>query len=128
MASTMEELPVSISHVGERAAQARELSEEAGILATSSGTVIAQTVTGIREITEAVGGLLVQVSQLQTQSVQISSVIQVIREIANAIRQVPPRVSAGAHRGAFGGPSWTGAICRWLEWQRVDLQSSGASV
>ena len=83
MAATMEELSVSISHVGDRAGQASELSEKAGALATSGGSVIAQTVTGIREISEVVSGSAVQVSQLQDQSQQISSVIQVIREIAD---------------------------------------------
>jgi len=83
MAATMEELSVSISHVGDRAGQASQLSEEAGKLARSGGTVIAQTVTGIREISQVVSGSAVQVSQLQDQSVQISSVIQVIREIAD---------------------------------------------
>ena len=83
MAATMQQLSVSISHVGDRAGQARELSVEAGALATSGGAVIAETVSGIREISDVVSGSAVQVSQLQDQSIQISSVIQVIREIAD---------------------------------------------
>lgn len=83
MAATMEELSVSICHVGDRAGQASELSEEAGSLAESGSTVIAQTVLGIQEIAEVVGGSAVQVDQLRDQSAQISSVVQVIREIAD---------------------------------------------
>ena len=83
MAATMEELSVSISHVGDRAGQASELSQNAGELATSGSNVIAQTVAGIREIAGVVGDSAAQVGQLQNQSNQISSVIQVIREIAD---------------------------------------------
>ena len=83
MAATMEQLSVSIAHVGDRASQANEMSRRAGDLANAGNTVIAQTVAGIREISTVVEGSSVGVEQLQQQSVQISSVIQVIREIAD---------------------------------------------
>ena len=83
MAATMEQLSVSIAHVGDRAEQASELSRHAGELAVSGEQVIAQTVSGIREIASVVEGSSAGVGQLQQQSVQISSVIQVIREIAD---------------------------------------------
>ena len=71
MAATMEELSVSISHVGERASEARDLSQNAGTLATSGEKVIEETIDGINEIATAMDGSTYLVDQLLDQSAKI---------------------------------------------------------
>jgi len=83
MAATMQELSVSISHVGEQAGQAQELSAEAGEMARSGTAVIAETIEDINEIATVVNGAAGLVDELQTQSGLIRSVVQTIREIAD---------------------------------------------
>ena len=83
MAATMQELSVSISHVGEQAGQARALSVEAGELARSGSSVITATIADVNEIAAVVNGAAGLVGDLQAQSGLIRSVVQTIREIAD---------------------------------------------
>ena len=83
MAATMEELSVSISHVGDQAKDAQALTTEAGQLALSGSDVISQTVGDINEIATVVEGASDLVEQLQKQSSMITSVVQTIRDIAD---------------------------------------------
>ena len=83
MAATMQELSVSIAHVGEQAGQAQALSVEAGEMARSGTTVITETIDDINEIATVVNGAADLVDELQTQSGLIRSVVQTIREIAD---------------------------------------------
>lgn len=83
MAATMQELSVSISHVGEQAMEAQSLTAEAGRLASSGTAVISETINDINEIAAVVDGSASLVEDLQRQSGQITSVVQTIREIAD---------------------------------------------
>jgi len=83
MAATMEELAVSVSHVGNQASDTLALSTEAGLLAVSGTSVIAKTIEDIQEISTVVGASSSLVGDLQMQSNQISSVVRTIREIAD---------------------------------------------
>lgn len=83
MAATMQELSVSITHVGEQAREAQVLATEAGRLAVSGTAVISETINDINEIAQVVDGSSRLVDELQTQSGLISSVVQTIREIAD---------------------------------------------
>lgn len=83
MAATMQELSVSISHVGEQAFEAQTLTTEAGRLATSGTEVISETINDINEIAGVVDGSASLVEDLQRQSGLITSVVQTIREIAD---------------------------------------------
>ena len=83
MASTMHQLSVSIAHVGEQANDAQTLTSEAGQMADSGATVIAETVADINEIAAIVENASTLVGDLQTQSSMITSVVQTIREIAD---------------------------------------------
>jgi len=83
MAATMQELSVSISHVGEQALEAQSLTTEAGRLASSGTKVIAETIGDINEIAGVVDGSASLVDDLQRQSGLITSVVQTIREIAD---------------------------------------------
>lgn len=83
MASTMQQLSVSITHVGEQAKDAQALTTEAGRMAASGSEVIARTVGDINEIAAVVEGANVLVEALQTQSSTITSVVHTIRDIAD---------------------------------------------
>jgi len=82
IAASVEELTVSISHVGEQATEASKLSSESGKLAKSGEQVIAQTVTDIKDIAEAVNSSADCIGTLEQESQNIATVIQVIKEVA----------------------------------------------
>ncbi len=83
MAATMQELSVSISHVGQQASEAQALTAEAGQLAVSGAAVITKTIEDINVIATVVDGSASLVQELQTQSGLINSVVQTIRDIAD---------------------------------------------
>ncbi|KAF7597922.1 MAG: chemotaxis protein [Candidatus Dactylopiibacterium carminicum] len=83
MASAVEEMTVSISHIGDRAAEANQLSGTSGQLAREGGQVIGQTVQDINEIAGTVTQTSESIRKLETESERISSVIAVIREVAD---------------------------------------------
>ena len=83
MAATMQELSVSISHVGDQALEAQTLTTEAGRLASSGTKVISETIADINDIAGVVDGSASLVEELQRQSGLITSVVQTIREIAD---------------------------------------------
>lgn len=82
IAANVEELTVSISHVGEQATAASKLSSEAGKLAKSGEQVIAQTVADIKDIALAVNSSANCIGTLEQESQRIASVVQVIKEVA----------------------------------------------
>ncbi len=83
MAATMQELSVSISHVGDQALEAQSRTTEAGRLADSGTEVISETIEDINDIASVIDGSATLVEDLQRQSGLITSVVQTIREIAD---------------------------------------------
>ena len=83
MAATMQELSVSISHVGDQALEAQTLTTEAGRLASSGTEVISETIADINDIASVVDSSATLVEDLQRQSGLITSVVHTIREIAD---------------------------------------------
>ncbi|MDB5799524.1 MAG: methyl-accepting chemotaxis protein [Rhodocyclales bacterium] len=83
MAASIEELTVSITHVGERAGEANVQSTKSGQLAESGAQVIGQTVSDINDIAETVHAASGRIRELEAQSDRISSVVAVIREVAD---------------------------------------------
>lgn len=83
MAAAIEELTVSVSHVADRADETRHLSSEAGRLANEGEGVIGETVNVINSIANTVGDASSQIESLEQHSEKISSVVSVIKEIAD---------------------------------------------
>ena len=83
MAANMEELTVSINHVGDRATHTRERVAGAGSLATQGESDIAQTVADIDAVAQTVTSSADLINRLETQSQQIVTVVNVIKEVAD---------------------------------------------
>ena len=82
MAASVEQMTASITHVGDRSDEAHSLSSESGRYASEGETVIGQTVGDINQIAESVAQASARIRQLETSSEQISSIVAVIKEVA----------------------------------------------
>ena len=82
MAASVEEMTVSIAHVSDRSGEAHALSTESGRCAAEGEGVIAQTVQDINQIAASVELASQRIGQLEASSEQISSIVGVIREVA----------------------------------------------
>jgi methyl-accepting chemotaxis protein len=83
MAATVEQMTVSINHVAERAQEARSLTQESGRLVQDGSRIIGDTIRDIREISSVVSASALRIRELEDYSGQVSSVINVIGEIAD---------------------------------------------
>ena len=83
MAAGMEQLTVSINHVGDRATHTRERVAFAGKLATEGESVVVKTVEDIDTIALSVSSSAELINRLETQSREIASVVNVIKEVAD---------------------------------------------
>ena len=82
MAASVEQMTVSIAHVSDRSDEAHNLSSESGRYAAEGESVIAQTVSDINRIAESVGEASQRIGELEASSEQISSIVAVIKEVA----------------------------------------------
>ena len=83
MAASVEELTISIGQVAENAFSAQELSTDSGRLSQEGNSVVHQAVDGIAQIASTVQKSSEIVRLLGEQSGQISTVVNVIKEIAD---------------------------------------------
>ncbi|ERI54207.1 chemotaxis protein [Pseudomonas sp. EGD-AK9] len=83
MAATVEELTVSINHVADNANEAHSLSSESGRQSSEGGTVIQHTLSSMQRIADTVQGAAAQIGELGQHSDQISSIVNVIKAIAD---------------------------------------------
>ena len=83
MAATVEEMTVSINHVGDRAHDADRIAIESGELARSGEAIISRTVADIDKISSTVNLAADRIRELVENSQQISNVIAVIKEVAD---------------------------------------------
>ena len=83
MAATVEEMTVSINHVGDRSQEADRISSESGALASSGEEVINRTVDDINQIATTVNQAAERIKELVDNSLQVSNVVAVIREVAD---------------------------------------------
>ena len=83
IAATIEEMTVSINHVGDRASEANRISSASGSLASSGEVVIGHTVSDIQNIATTVHDASMLIHGLDEHSQQISSIVAVIKEVAD---------------------------------------------
>ncbi|MDC7817970.1 methyl-accepting chemotaxis protein [Pseudomonas sp. BLCC-B112] len=82
MAATVEELTVSINHVADNAGDAHALSSESGRQSEEGGSVIQDTLGSMRLIADTVQASATQIGELGQHAEQISSIVSVIKGIA----------------------------------------------
>jgi methyl-accepting chemotaxis protein len=83
MAASVEELSVSIDQVEEHAREARRVTQSAGGQSEEGGRIIHQTADEMRNIAEAVNATAGTIRDLESFSGQISSIVGVIKDIAD---------------------------------------------
>ena len=83
MASAVEQITVSLGQVSGSADNARRLAEETGKLSTEGKGLVESTVAEINKIADSVGNSSSVIGTLGDQSNQISSIVNVIKEIAD---------------------------------------------
>jgi len=74
---------VSINHVGDRASETKARAAQAGALATEGESVVVSTVNDINSIAQSIKASAELIHQLETQSERITSVVQVIKDVAD---------------------------------------------
>jgi methyl-accepting chemotaxis protein len=82
MAATVEEVTVSINHVSENAREAREISRKAGEHSSQGGAIIHDAVTMMTRMADTVRATSSTIGDLGQHSNRISSVVQVIKDVA----------------------------------------------
>ncbi|HRH80468.1 MAG TPA: methyl-accepting chemotaxis protein [Thiobacillaceae bacterium] len=83
MAASVEEMSVSIDHVRDNAREALDVAARSGEASRSGGQVIHASANEMRQIADAVNGSAATIRELEGYSEEISSIVNVIREIAD---------------------------------------------
>ncbi len=83
MAAAIEEMTVSINHVSESAHEAVEISRNSGKLSAEGGDVIHKAAAEMSQIAETVRHTAQAIEELGQHSNQISSIVQVIKDVAD---------------------------------------------
>ncbi len=83
MASTVEQVTVSISHVSEGAREALKISRSSGELSDKGGDIIHSAAEEMRKIADTVRQTSVSIGNLGEQTTRISTIVKVIKEIAD---------------------------------------------
>ena len=83
MAAAIEEMTVSINHVSDSAHEAVEISRKSGKLSSEGGEVIQKAAAEMSQIAETVRHTAQAIEELGQHSNQISSIVQVIKDVAD---------------------------------------------
>ncbi|UCV18042.1 methyl-accepting chemotaxis protein [Ferribacterium limneticum] len=83
MAASVEELSVSIDHVTEFSGEADMLSRTSGSASREGGGVIQRAADEMSHIAETVNGSATTIRELESYSIEISTIVNVIKEIAD---------------------------------------------
>jgi PAS domain S-box-containing protein len=83
MAASVEQLSVSIDQVEEHAREARSVTQSSSAQSTEGGRIIHEAAEEMRRIAEAVNSTSSTIKELEGYSDQISSIVQVIKDIAD---------------------------------------------
>jgi methyl-accepting chemotaxis protein len=83
MAASVEQLSVSIDQVGEHAREAHSVTQASSAQSTEGGRIIHEAAGEMGRIADAVNGTAGTIRELEDYSAQISSIVQVIKDIAD---------------------------------------------
>jgi len=103
MAAGVEQMTVSISHMAEQAQEAANVSSKSGQLALDGRVIVEATVADINEISRSVKSAANCIHGLVKSSQEISSVVQVIGEIADQTNLLALNAAIEAARAGESG-------------------------
>ena len=103
MAATVEQLTVSINHVGNQAQASLEEASEGEKLVQDGTSIIGQTIHDIREISTTVTSAAEGIRELEHYSTQVSSVVQTIGDIADQTNLLALNAAIEAARAGESG-------------------------
>ncbi len=83
MAAAVEQMTVGIDHITTNAGHATELAQESGRLSSQGSDIVSSVIREIQEIADSVGTSARSIEQLGKDSEQISTIVGVIKEIAD---------------------------------------------
>lgn len=106
MAAAIEEMTVSINIVSDSTQEASALASKSSSVSEDGGQIIKATVDGMVSINQLVSGAARQIQELGNSSQQISSVVEVIRDVAEqtnllALNAAIEAARAGEHGRGF---------------------------
>ncbi len=103
MAAAVEEMTTSICHVSDSAREALEISRQSGKLSSEGGKIITRTAAEMSQIAESVSRASQTIAEVEQHSNQISSVVQVIEDIADQTNLLALNASIEAARAGEQG-------------------------
>lgn len=103
MAAAMEEMSVSITHISDHTKDAMGLTEHTRHLAQDGRHIIEQAVSEINNIADAVRSTANNVTSLTESSLQISGIVQVIKEVADQTNLLALNAAIEAARAGEAG-------------------------
>jgi len=103
MAATVEQMTVSVNHVAARAEETQKLVQEAGKLAASGSATLSQTLADIHAISAAVAAASDKIEALDQDSERVTSVVQVIRDVADQTNLLALNAAIEAARAGEAG-------------------------
>jgi methyl-accepting chemotaxis protein len=106
VSAAVEEMSASVIGVANNSSEAAKSAAESGEVATDGGKVVADTITGMRAISDAVNSSAESVSELGKRGEQIGEIIGVINDIADqtnllALNAAIEAARAGEHGRGF---------------------------
>lgn len=83
MAAAVEQMTVSVNHVSERAQETHGIASDTGALSRTGNLVIQETVEQMQAVSHIVGEAAETIRLMGEKSQQISSIVQVIKDVAD---------------------------------------------
>ncbi|SMF54799.1 methyl-accepting chemotaxis protein [Pseudogulbenkiania subflava] len=103
MAASVQQMTVSINQIAEHAQDARQLSQASGTLSREGGEVIASAVGEMQRINESVDQAASRIGELAQKTQTISSIMQVIKDIADQTNLLALNAAIEAARAGESG-------------------------
>ena len=103
MSASVDQMSVSINQVSENAQSASVLARKTGQLSGEGGEVISSTVKEMHQIADAIDSTALAIGDLGQQSNKISSIVQVIKEVADQTNLLALNAAIEAARAGEAG-------------------------
>ncbi len=103
MAAAVEQMTVSVNHVSERARETHGIASETGSLSRDGNRVIEETVTEMQAVARIVDAAAVTIRRMGDKSQEISSIVQVIKDVAEQTNLLALNAAIEAARAGEAG-------------------------